>query len=71
MNHIKGTKPNLVLRRERGESIVIDTGSKLITLTYVGMDGKQAKIGFRAARDIKIDRLERYLEKNPLAILDR
>ncbi len=53
----------LVLSRQAGEAIVIDTGKEIITVTIAEVRGKAVRLGFDAKDGIKIDRLEVYKAK--------
>lgn len=55
---------NLVISRRPGESIVIADGE--VRITFLGMNGAQARISVRAPRDIKILREELVTERGEL-----
>jgi carbon storage regulator CsrA len=48
----------LMLGRYAGQSIIMTVGGEKITVTFVEMTGKQAKIGIDASREVKIERKE-------------
>ncbi|PNR94729.1 carbon storage regulator [Petrotoga sp. 9PWA.NaAc.5.4] len=52
----------LILSRKTGESIIIKIGDKEIKMTLVEINNGSIKLGFEAARDIKIYRDEVYQE---------
>jgi carbon storage regulator len=51
----------LILSRKKGESIIINDQEVIVTLLDI-KDG-QVKLGFKAIKDINIDRAEIYLKK--------
>ena len=50
----------LILRRKLQDSIQISNG---VTITVVGIKGRQVRFGFNAPREISIQRKEVYLKK--------
>ena len=51
----------LVLTRKIGESLMIGEG---VTVTLLGMKGRQARIGVQAPADVSVDREEIFHKKN-------
>ena len=48
----------LILGRYAGQEIILKVGEETIVVKFVEMNGKQAKIGIEASRNVKIDRKE-------------
>lgn len=63
---MRGKKPNLILGRQAGQSLVIKMQGELVTVTILEVDPVEgAKIGIRADKSVSVDRLERFVIRNP------
>lgn len=61
-----GKKPNLILGRQAGQSLVIGCKGELVTVKILEVDPIEgAKIGIRADKSVTVDRLERFVNRNP------
>jgi carbon storage regulator len=50
----------LILTRRVGESLKIDLGAEVITVTVIGVKGNQVRLGVEAPRHIAVHREEIY-----------
>lgn len=50
----------LVLTRRVGESLMINEGGQLITVTCLGVKGNQVRLGISAPKDVAVHREEIY-----------
>lgn len=53
----------LVLTRNRDQSLVIQCGSEIITITVTDIRGDKVRLGCNASREVKVDREEIYRDK--------
>ena len=53
----------LILTRKIGETIMVDDHGKLTTVTVLGYDHGQVRLGVSAKKDVAVDREEVYNRK--------
>ncbi|TXH74469.1 MAG: carbon storage regulator CsrA [Lysobacteraceae bacterium] len=50
----------LILTRRIGETLKIDLGAEVISVTVLGVKGNQVRVGIQAPKDIPVHREEIY-----------